>query len=132
MNILNGLQNFLEFINNNWTTIIVIIGLLIAIYRKAKDFFSKSNDEKVAIAKAQIKETMLRMVTEAEVTYEEWNKAGSIKRSQVIEEIYKEYPILSKVVDQTALVEWIDETIDESLKTLREIVSSNTDNEAAK
>lgn len=132
MNILNGLQNFLEFINNNWTTIIVIIGLLIAIYRKARDFFSKSNDEKVAIAKAQIKETMLRMVTEAEVTYEEWNKAGSIKRSQVIEEIYKEYPILSKVVDQTALVEWIDETIDESLKTLREIVSSNADNEAAK
>lgn len=126
MNILNGVKNFLEFINNNWTTIIVIIGLIIAIAKKAKDFFSKSNDEKVEIAKTQIKETILRMVTEAEIDYEEWSKAGSIKRSQVIEEIYTEYPILSKVVDQTSLIEWIDETIDEALKTLREIVSSNT------
>lgn len=65
------------------------------------------------------------MVTEAEIDYEEWNKAGSIKRSQVINQIYGDYPILSKVIDQKALIEWIDETIDESLKTLREIVAEN-------
>lgn len=127
MNILDGVRNFLELVNNNWTTIMVIVGLLIVIGRKVKSFFSKSNDEKIEIAKAQIKETILRMVTEAEVNYEEWNKAGSIKRSQVIEEIYEEYPVLSKVVDQTSLIEWIDETIDEALKTLREIVSNNED-----
>lgn len=131
MNILNGVQNFLELINNNWTTIMVIIGLLIAVIKKVKDFFSKSNDEKIEIAKAQVKETILRMVTEAEVDYEEWSKAGSIKRSQVIEEIYTEYPVLSKVVDQTALTEWIDSVIDESLDTLREIVSENKSEDEA-
>lgn len=125
MNILNGVQNFLQLINDNWTTIMVIIGLAIAVGKKVKDFVSKSDDEKIAIAKAQIQETILKMVTEAEVDYEEWNKAGSIKRSQVIAQIYTEYPVLSKVVDQTALIEWIDETIDASLKTLREIVDSN-------
>lgn len=125
MNILNGVQNFLMLVNDNWTTIVVVIGLAIAVVRKAKNYFANSDDEKVEIAKAQIRETILRMVTEAEIDYEEWNKAGSIKRSQVIGQIYADYPVLSKVVDQQALTAWIDETIDESLKTLREVVSNN-------
>lgn len=125
MNILNGVQNFLTLVNDNWTTIMVVIGLAITVVRKAKTYFAKSDDEKVEIAKAQIRETILRMVTEAEIDYEEWNKAGSIKRSQVIGQIYADYPVLSKVVDQQALTAWIDETIDESLKTLREVVSNN-------
>lgn len=125
MNILNGLQNFLSLINENWTTIIVIIGLAIAVGKKIKNYCGKSDDEKIEIAKSQIRETILKMVTEAETDYEEWNKAGSIKRAQVIAQIYNEYPILSKVIDQQALTEWIDATIDESLKTLRKIVAEN-------
>lgn len=125
MNILNGVQNFLALVNDNWTTIMVVIGLAIAVGRKVKNYFNKSDDEKIEIAKAQIKETILKMVTEAEIDYEEWNKAGSIKRAQVIKQIYGDYPILSKVIDQQALIAWIDETIDESLKTLREIVAEN-------
>lgn len=125
MNILTGIQNFLEIVNNNWTTIMVIIGLIIAISKKAKNYFSKSDEEKIAIAKKQIQETMLRMITEAEISYEEWNKAGSIKRSQVIEEIFTNYPVLSKVVNQEELIKWIDSEINNSLKTLREIVKEN-------
>ena len=125
MDILNGVRNFLSFINDNWTSIMVIIGLAIAVGKQVKDYFGKSTDEKIEIAKSQIKETILKMVTEAELDYEEWNKAGSIKRSQVIAHIYADYPILSKVVDQSALIAWIDETIDDSLGTLRDIVSNN-------
>lgn len=125
MNILNGVQNFLALVNDNWTTIMVVIGLAIAVARKARDYFNKSDDEKIEIAKTQIKETILKMVTEAEIDYEEWNKAGSIKRAQVVNQIYSDYPILSKVIDQQALIAWIDETIDESLTTLREIVAEN-------
>ena len=125
MNILIGIQNFLQIINDNWTTIIVIIGLIVAIVKKAKDYLSKSDEEKIEIAKMQIQETILKMISDAEVDYEEWNKAGSIKRSQVINEIFEKYPILSKVTDQSQIIEWIDNTIDESLKTLREIVSNN-------
>lgn len=125
MNILNGIQNFLQFVNDNWTSIMVIIGLGIAVGRKVKDYFSKSDEEKIAIAKAQIQQTMLKMITEAEVDYEEWNKAGSIKRSQVIEEIFITYPALSKVVNQTELIEWIDTEINNSLKVLREVIEIN-------
>lgn len=121
---MDGIQNFLSLINDNWTSIMVIIGLILAIYKKAKIYFSKSNDEKIAIAKAQIRERMLKMITDAEIDFEEWNRAGSIKRSQVIGEIFEKYPILSKSINQQEVTSWIDEEIDNSLKTLRKVVAN--------
>ena len=121
MNILDGIKNFLNLINDNWTSIIVIIGLCVVIKKKASDYFKKSDDEKIAIAKEQLKNIILQKITEAEKDYAEWSKAGSIKRSQVIEEIYKEYPVLQKVVNQEELVKYIDELIDSALPELRKI-----------
>ncbi|WP_295248063.1 hypothetical protein [Ruminococcus sp.] len=123
---LNGIQNFLQFINDNWISIIVIISLIIAIIQKIKRYFSKSNDEKISTAKAQIKEVILKLITDAEIDYESWNKAGSIKRSQVIQKIFEKYPILTKVSNQTEIIEWIDETINISLKELCKIVAENS------
>ncbi len=125
MNILNGIQKFLELINDNWTTIMVILGLAAAIAQKAKNYLAKSDDEKIAIAKMQIRETILKLVAEAEMDYEEWDVAGSIKRAQVINQIYEMYPVLSKIVEQPELVAWIDEQIDDALGTLRHIIKEN-------
>ena len=125
MSILDGIKNFLELVNENWTTIIVIIGLVIAITKKGIVYFNKSDEEKIAIAKKQIQETMLKLITDAEENYDEWNQAGSIKRAQVINELFANYPILSKVANQEDLIKWFDEVIDESLITLREIVENN-------
>ncbi len=123
---MEGLQKFLQLLNDNWTSILVCIGLVIGIVKKTQDYMSKSQDEKIEIAKKQIQTTILKMISDAEVDWQEWSKAGSIKRAQVIKQIYEEYPILSKVVDQKALIEWIDEQIDSALDTLREIVKTNT------
>lgn len=125
MEILNGVKNLLQFLNDNWTMILVICGLGVSLTKKIKDYIGKSDKEKIEIAKAQIKETVLEMITEAEIDYEEWNKAGSIKRSQVIGMIFAEYPILSKVVDQADLIAWIDTEIDNALETLREVIKQN-------
>ena len=122
---MEGLQKFLQLLNDNWTSILVCIGLVIGIVKKTQDYMSKSQDEKIEIAKKQIQTTILKMISDAEVDWQEWIKAGSIKRAQVIKQIYEEYPILSKVVDQKALTEWIDEQIDSALDTLREIVKTN-------
>lgn len=122
---MEGLQKFLQLLNDNWTSILVCIGLVIGIVKKTQDYMSKSQDEKIEIAKKQIQTTILKMISDAEVDWKEWSKAGSIKRAQVIKQIYEEYPILSKVVDQKALTEWIDEQIDSALDTLREIVKTN-------
>lgn len=125
LNALYAIQNFLQLVNDNWTVIIVIVALLISIGKKAKEFFSKSDDEKIAIAKKQVQETMLKLITDAEIDWQDYKKSGSVKRAQVIEEIFEKYPVLSKVTDQEALIAWIDETIDDALKTMREIFTEN-------
>lgn len=125
MDILNGIKNFLSLINDNWTTILVIVGLALALWKKIESYSKLSTDKKIEIAKKQISENILKLITQAEKDYAEWEKAGSIKRSEVISEIYKEYPILAKVVDQEELVKWIDEQIDNALPTLRDIIKQN-------
>lgn len=122
---LNGIQNFLQFVNDNWTSIIIIISLFVAIVQKMRKYFEKSTEEQIATAKSQISEIVLKLITDAEVDYKDWEKAGSIKRSQVIQKIFDEYPILAKVADQQEVVNWIDEMIDTSLKELRNIVAEN-------
>ena len=125
MDILNVIKNFLSLINDNWTTILVIIGLVLALWKKIESYSKLSTEKKIEIAKKQISENILKLITQAEKDYAEWDKAGSIKRSEVISEIYKEYPILTKVVNQEELVKWIDEQIDNALPTLRDIIKQN-------
>lgn len=125
MDILNGIKNFLSLINDNWTTILVIVGLALALWKKIESYSKLSTEKKIEIAKKQISENILKLITQAEKDYAEWEKAGSIKRSEVISEIYKEYPILAKVVNQEELVKWIDEQIDNALPTLRDIIKQN-------
>lgn len=125
MPILDGIKNFLVLVNNNWTTITVIASLLFTLYKKIMTYMKQSQEKKIESAKTQLSQTILKFITDAEVDYENWNKAGSVKRSQVIKQIYTEYPILSKVVDQEALIAWIDELINNALKELRKIVAEN-------
>ena len=125
MNLLHSIQNLLQFLNDNWASITIIFGLSISLARNIRDYLEKSNDEKIAIAKSQIHETVLKMITDAEEYYDEYKKSGSIKRSQVIGEIFNNYPILSKVVDQEELIKWIDNEIDNALITLRKVIEEN-------
>lgn len=126
---LNGIQNFLMMINENWTTIVVIIGLIIMISKKIKDFLYLSEDEKVQAAKDQLQNIVLSLVSNAELDYKEYEAAGQIKRSQVIDEIFEKYPILTKVTDQEELLEYIDKLIDEALETVRVVVDSKNEEE---
>lgn len=130
MSILTGIQNVLEFVNNNWTAIIIIFGLVIAVAKKVKDLFNNSKDEQIDIVKQQIKKIMLKLITDAETDYQAWDKSGAVKRSQVINQIFKMYPILSKVTNQEELIAWIDDVIDDSLETMREIFTKQVDNES--
>lgn len=122
---MKGLENFLRFINEHYVEIFVYIGLIIGIIQKVKSFLGKSDEEKIEIAKKQIRETMLRMITQAEIDFDKWNEAGAVKRAQTIQTIYEKYPVLSRAVNQEEIIAFIDEQINESLKTLRKIVKEN-------
>lgn len=124
--ILIGIKNFLELINQNWTLITVVIGLGILVYKKIKSYLSLSDQEKINIALGQIRVTALKMVTDAEKEYEEWVKAGGIKRSEFLDVVFKKYPILNKVTDQESLIKTLDEIINEALKEMRKVIDENT------
>lgn len=125
MNFLNGIQNFLMLVNEHWTEITVIIGLLLILIKRVEEYIDKTDEEKIDIAKKQLNETILKLVTDAEMDYQEWIKAGAVKRAQVIEKIFVMYPILAKITNQEDLIVWIDEMIDNALKTMRDILSNN-------
>ena len=110
---MRGIQNFLEIVNENWVSILVCIGLIIGIIEKVNAFFQKSNEDQIEIAKTQIQQTMLKLITSAEIDFDKWNESGSIKRSQVIEEIFRKYPILSKATNQNDVINWLDSQINE-------------------
>lgn len=122
---MDGVLKFINFIIDNWTFIGAAIIFIVAGVKEVKVFLNKSKNEQINIAKQQIKSTILRWVSEAELDYEDVVKAGEIKRAQVIQNIYNEYPILSKIVDQEEIVKYIDMCIDESLETLRDIIEKN-------
>lgn len=44
---MEGLKNFLEFINNNWTLIITLCGLILGIYTKIKNYINLSREKKL-------------------------------------------------------------------------------------
>lgn len=122
---MTGIERFISFLSENWVMILVLTGTLISISRLVSKYLALDNTEKIETAKKLIKEIMLKMITEAEIDFEEWNKSGSIKRSKVIAEIYDKYPILSKAASQEEVIAFIDAEINNSLKTLREILKEN-------
>lgn len=116
--------------------------MVLAIVKKTVEFFNKSKEEReaiaqaeiekqVEIAKAQINEVMLRLVTEAEKDYLQWMSAGDIKRSQVINEVFEMYPVLSQVTNQEEIIKFIDDAIKEALKKMRKIFEQNQQTENA-
>lgn len=122
---MESIKSTLTFLYDNWTMILICLGLIVGIAKKTVSYFSASKAERIEIAKKQVEQAILRMITDAEKDYQSWQSAGAIKRSQVIEEIFSEYPILSKVVDQQALITWIDEQIDNALVELRKVIEKN-------
>lgn len=132
MNVLTGINNFLNFLNENWTLIVSIATLAIVVVRKSVAYFEKvvsyfalPEEEQVEIAKIQIRQIMLKLVTEAEFCYEDFMKVGSIKRAQVINQIFVMYPILSQVTNQEEIIAWIDSEIDEALNEMKSIFENS-------
>lgn len=122
---MDSIINFLAFLNENWIYILICIGIIVGIIQKTISYFEKSTNEKIEIAKSQVKEILLKMVADAEEEYSDIIGIGKIKRSKVISNIFEQFPILSKAIDQDNLISWIDSEIDNSLDTLHSIIDSN-------
>ena len=119
-----GLQNFLYLIEQNWTLIIIVIGLIISIVKKVKKYLELSEEQKIKLAQDSLKHIMVGLCMEAELDWSEYQKAGSVKRAEVIDQIFDRYPILLRVTDQESLIKSIDTMIDDALVEVRKLVES--------
>lgn len=133
---MKSINNLLMWINENWASLITIIILLLGVLAKAKNFYSdwknKTEQEKkeeiekaIKNAKIAITENILSYVSEAEVNWSAWVKMGDIKRSEVIKQLYVDYPVLLQVVDQDELIKFIDGAIDKALEIVREKIRND-------
>lgn len=128
---MDSIMNLLSWINNNWASLMIIIIIILAILTRTKKFYfewkNKTEDEKqeeinkaIENAKKIIAENILSYVSDAEINWSAWLKMGDIKRSEVIKQLYIDYPILLQVVDQDEVIKFIDMSIDKALEIVRE------------
>lgn len=123
--ILNAIVQFLEFANNYWTVVIIIIGLSYALYEKVKKYAETSKEEKIEMARKALKENLLKYMADAEIEWSSFEKSGEIKRAQVISKIYQDYPILKEYVDQDELIKFIDDQIDNMKSEIDKVITSS-------
>ena len=128
---MEGIMNLLSWINENWASFMIIIITILAVLSKVRMFYldwqNKTAEEKqeeinkaITNAKIAIANNILSYVSDAEVNWSAWMKMGDIKRSEVIKQLYIDYPILLQVVDQDELIQFIDDCINKALEIVRE------------
>lgn len=125
---MKSIINLLNWINDNWTYILIIITLVITIWTKVKKFLSMSKEDKKKEIMRHVKEEILKLMSDAELNWAEFDKSGKIKRSEVINEIYTKYPELSKLKNQDEVIHEIDDLIDSSKGTMDKIFNDTLEN----
>ena len=119
---MQGIDNFIKFLAENWTFIVIIISIIIKAAVSVSDFLKKSKDEIKAAAWSELSRIALSLVSDAE---SEWgSKTGAIKKSEVIKKIYDKLPALSEIANEAETSEQIDKIIDDALDQMREILKN--------
>lgn len=119
---MESIKRLLQFVNDYWTAIVIILSLIVSIVHKIKSFISMSKEAKTQAAWDGIKKIMLSLVANAETNW--GGSTGAIKRSEVIQEVYKLYPQLKDVEDQVSVEHGLDAMIEKSLWQMREILDN--------
>ena len=120
-----SLTNTFQFIESNWINILFVLVLLFVCIRKAASFFKMTKEQKIASVLRLIKEEILTYMTEAEIDWKEFSKAGEVKRAQVISKVYDKFPILAKCINQEELIDKIDAMIEEEKAKLDKLMENN-------
>jgi hypothetical protein len=84
-----------------------------------------SNEEKIEAILIASKQIIIKQVSQAEMDWIDYKKAGNVKRAQVISQIYQEFPDLKKFISQEEIISKLDILIDDVLKNARAIINSN-------
>lgn len=106
---------FVTFIQEHWSTLLVVIAIVAAIVLFVVKFLKLSPEQQ----RERIRTALLAIVTEMEKQY--GPKTGSIKRSQAYSQLVKLFPVLTIFLSQKTF----DKLLDEALVILNASLESN-------
>ena len=119
-------HDIISFLDSAWSIFIVLLGIFIFLYSKITNYIKLSKEQKVEAALKVVKAELLKLMSDAEIEWQEFNKSGEIKKSQVISEIYKKFPFLAEYISQDELIAKIGEMIEEQKAKMDEIINNVT------
>ena len=125
INFMNGINNFANLIQGQWTNIVVVIAIVAGLVRSIITYYTMNEEQRVQAALKVISEELMKMMVQAEIQWKDYKKSGELKRSQVIKDIYNQFPFLSRYMDQEKLVQTIYEMIDKQMDNMNELMKKN-------
>lgn len=125
---MTGFNNFIHLIQSQWTNIVVVIAIIATVVKTALSYSSMTEEQRVQSALKVVKEELMRLMCQAEIQWKDYKKSGDLKRSQVIKDIYNQFPFLSKYMDQDKLVKTIYEMIDKQMDNMDNLLNKPEDN----
>ena len=125
INFMNGINNFANLIQGQWTNIVVVIAIIAGLVRSIITYYTMNEEQRVQAALKVISEELMKMMVQAEIQWKDYKKSGELKRSQVIKDIYNQFPFLSRYMDQEKLVQTIYEMIDKQMDNMNELMKKN-------
>lgn len=105
----------MDFLSNNWATIIIILAVLSAAFVYIKNIVVKSTEEQIAL----VKKWLLWAVTEAEK--ELGSGTGKLKLTAVYDMFVERFPWVAKIVS----FERFSTLVDEALEEMRDMLQTN-------
>ena len=126
--LMTGFNNFIHLIQSQWTNIVVVIAIIATVVKTALSYSNMTEEQRVQSALKVVKEELMRLMCQAEIQWKDYKKSGDLKRSQVIKDIYNQFPFLSKYMDQDKLVKTIYEMIDKQMDNMDNLLNKPEDN----
>ena len=102
---------------------IALVGFVFLLSVEIKKYLKMSDEEKVQAALKAIKPILLKHMSEAEVKWDNYKKAGELKKSAVIQKVYDQFPVLKTYKNQDELIKMIETMIDEQLVEVNRIIN---------
>lgn len=125
---MKGIISVLNFLSDNWASILAVLGLIIAIVSKTVQFLKLTKEQRKEFITKQIANMTLHLVAEAEALY--GSKTGEIKRSYVFDKIYTSFPELQNLISRDELERVVDDAIESALEKIKDILKKKTEVEA--
>lgn len=110
----------MQWLIDNWTLLVVILGVFFVVYKYAKKFMGLPSDEQLK----KVKEWLLYAVIEAEKTYSQGT--GRLKLAATYAQFIKLFPNLVPLIP----FELFSKMVDEVLVEMRKLLETNKDIEA--